>query len=484
MPKFLSLPYVDAASAYAVIGAMRCVAPASIVYSSACLLLGRAIWSKWLAAYAATEMLFYLLIYLPRKQYLNETTVCPPLLNHVERQALFRRTLPFIFQSHTATGWFYARDPSAQLQRENVEELLLWALFSTEPHGLREEWKDELSEYVKQVEERIGHTLANGRNEEVRCMKFTQDRIRMSHRPLLYYLIVSVFDLDACITMRRLGFNHFRIKDWAMCFPLRIQTILSRPSPCPTVGYWYRSHRSSTKDPVIFLHGVGVGLFPYLDFIRNLAAADPDVGIIVIEDLPISSHITPSRLRRKEFIAALTRIMDHHALPRASLIGHSYGTVLAGHALRDTSLSHRISSIVLVDPVAILLYMPKLTTNFVYRPSARWMSYFVCRDPDIARTVQRTFFFAESALWKDDFPANRRVGVVLAGQDHLIESEEIWRYLTESEEGVSATNWKKDGMEVLYYRELGHSGVFASPVAIAEIVDMVVRMVNPEEKQV
>ncbi len=35
--------------------------------------------------------------------------------------------------------------------------------------------------------------------------------------------------------------------------------------------------------PIIFLHGVGLGVFPYLYFLRCLKAALPDTPIILIE---------------------------------------------------------------------------------------------------------------------------------------------------------------------------------------------------------
>ena len=42
-----------------------------------------------------------------------------------------------------------------------------------------------------------------------------------------------------------------------------------------------------------------------------------------------------------------------------------YGSVITTHLLQDPELSGRIASIVIVDPVSILLHLPDVAYNFV-----------------------------------------------------------------------------------------------------------------------
>jgi hypothetical protein len=44
---------------------------------------------------------------------------------------------------------------------------------------------------------------------------------------------------------------------------------------------------------------------------------------------------------------------------------YRYGSVFSTHLLKTPELTHRISSVILVDPVSILLHQPDVAYNFV-----------------------------------------------------------------------------------------------------------------------
>ncbi|PCH39785.1 alpha/beta-hydrolase [Wolfiporia cocos MD-104 SS10] len=471
---------LEAALATTIIGIFRLIAPTSIVFCCIVWVSDGGYYSPWLAAYAHLEALFYLAVYLPRKLIINTGPAAVPVPPRAERQILFDRWLPYLCRTDKATGWFYARKPTIRIQRENLRELLIWALFNTEMDKIEKDWEEEIEGYISRIEKTMGFTLEKGNNQNVRCAKHTHDPIMMSHRPLIYYLIVSFMDFSACLTLYRRGYTHYRVKKLTSCFPFRVQTVFAKPSPHPELGYWYRPHRSATKDPILFLHGVGVGLSPYLPFLDELGAADPDVGIIAIEDLPISSRITSVHLPRDAFLGALTQILDFHGFEHATLLGHSYGTFLAGHALRDPAFSRRVSSAMLIDPAALLLFMPNLIANFVYRPNGLWTRYFVCRDPDISRTAHLTLALSETAICRDDLSAPRGVALVIAGDDHLMDTREIWRHVTSTEEPMR--EWRENGLEVLYVEGLGHSAVFSSRETREAMVAMAHKLAARDEK--
>jgi len=214
------------------------------------------------------------------------------------------------------------------------------------------------------------------------------------------------------------------------------------------IPYWYRPHRSRTKLPIVFIHGIGIGLLPYIPFLRELAAQDPDVGILAIETLPMSMHITEPPLARDAICDAITRILNAHGLRRIVLAGHSYGTAISAYLLRrqwgsvDRPLippnstpttpllqrptrgsANRVSNIVgangngsdggdliaatlLMDPIPFLLHYPAVAYNFVYRPpryANEWqLWYFASRDADVSRALSRHFFWFECILFRED----------------------------------------------------------------------------------
>ncbi len=279
--------------------------------------------------------------------------------------------------------------------------------------------------------------------------------------------------------MMRAGFRHYTSGNWTTCFPPRIFTAFSNKAPHPELVYWLRPHRSPHKDPILFLHGIGVrastvvvlrvltgtqiGLWPYRTFFNDLIEADPNVGIIAIENLSISMRISKPPLSRTEMLEALTELLDAHDIPRVVVAAHSYGTVIAAHMLRDPQLSKRVSSYVLIDPIPFLLHLPAVAHNFVYRQprtANEWqLWYFASRDPDVARALARHFFWAENILWKEDLEGHD-VAVVLSGRDQIVDAKEVWQYLTGEQIDAVRFRWEKDRLRVLYYPELDHAQVF------------------------
>lgn len=242
------------------------------------------------------------------------------------------------------------------------------------------------------------------------------------------------------------------------------------------MSYWYRPHTSSTKDPIVFIHGIGVcheffsirrniltlflkiGLWPYRDFFKDIIAADPTVGIIAVELLPISMRLTHPPLSSRLFLDSLLAILNEHSITTCTLITHSYGSSMSAHIFRSPKLSKRVANAVLVDPVAFLLHEPSVARNFLYRHPNVWRAnelqlwYFASRDISVANALSRYFFWSENVLWAEDLevsgtpttvedddedersgrvtPSERRVVVVLSERDQILHARRVWGYLT------------------------------------------------------
>ena len=378
-------------------------------------------------------------------------------------------------------------------------------------------------------------------------------------------------DTLASIALYIQGFTHYNTRKWFHVFPPRPLLALFSHTSRDTetnIPYWYRPHRSPTKLPVLFIHGIGIGLLPYVGFLRELAAQDPDVGILAIEILPISMHITAPPLVRDAMCAAITRILNAHGLSRVVLAGHSYGTVISAHLLRrqwasvdpptnpsatqtphhtqqhEPTISHHvtvtlndrndgsdlIAAVLLMDPVPFLLHYPAVAYNFVYRQprhANEWgLWYFSSRDADTARALLRHFFWYECILFREDVlgatsggeytaaeaeaaaagkqgrkkQQRRRsipVTVSLSGRDQIVDARAVRAYLTGGinpddeeqrnvggEEGAERPpgRWVQNGLEVLYFPELGHAMVFDTSKDRAPILGVLRRFVRQEEE--
>ncbi|KAI0028473.1 hypothetical protein K488DRAFT_89695 [Vararia minispora EC-137] len=463
--------------------ALRLVAPSSAVYIVLSLYNGWSLFNLF-GLYALAEVLFYLLVFLPRRARLQATASDAPRLSASERRTLFTKCAQSM-TADSASGWFTPSaaskgDRDAAVGADDARDWLLWSLFSATPGEVLDEWHEELDAYAATLAQFLGYPLRRGRNAERRALRLSFDPVVALHRPLLWYTIVALVDAITCVAMRALGFDHYDVPGaWRRAFPprpvLALLALFSPSATTPDIPYWYRPHRAKDKLPILFLHGIGIGLWPYLPFLRELVAQDPDIGILALELLPISARITSPPPPRPALLTALTNTLDAHRLPRAVLAAHSYGTALAAYALRHPPLANRIPAALLVDPIPFLLHHPAVAYNFVYRAprtANEWqLWYFAARDPDVARALGRHFHWFEAVLFREDLglarPVHcdadgagpgRRVAVALAGRDQLVDAPAVRRYLTGEDE--PRERWEGGGLEVLFFEGEDHATVF------------------------
>jgi pimeloyl-ACP methyl ester carboxylesterase len=140
--------------------------------------------------------------------------------------------------------------------------------------------------------------------------------------------------------------------------------------------------------------------------------------------------------RPAEFAGQMIHILEYHGFEKFVLVAHSYGTVLSTHLLHCPDISPRIDSMVLIDPVTFLLHLPSVAYNFTCRPPVTanqvQLDYFASKDPGISHTICRHFFWRQNIMWKEEL-RGRKCAVALAGRDLLVDSREVWEYLTGEE---------------------------------------------------
>ncbi|EKG16028.1 hypothetical protein MPH_06722 [Macrophomina phaseolina MS6] len=139
-----------------------------------------------LELWAACETLFFFFFYIPRKQHLQAAAVHPPLASRKERRLLFDRCSSNIpDHARYLRGWFMGA-PLSEIKRDNLNEFLAWAFFNTGHVNTID--PDELDEYIREIEKQLGREVEPGRGN-ARCVRLTIDKVDMSHRSLLWYMV-------------------------------------------------------------------------------------------------------------------------------------------------------------------------------------------------------------------------------------------------------------------------------------------------------
>jgi len=346
-----------------------------------------------------------------------------------------------------------------------------------------------------------------GKNSAVKTLRFSLDPVNISHKPLLFYVLgVGGADVYAALIMWYHGYQHYATKQWFASFPFRPQTILSPyKSPAKHISYWYRPHTSKTKLPILYIHGIGI-LHTYGDFFAELANAlnhesspeDGQIGIIVLEILPISFRMTHAALSAADMRSEIRSILDQHSWSRFGLMANSYGTIISAQMLRDPSLNARISDVIFIDPVSFLLHLPDMTYNFTRRPpksaSEHQMYYFASTDMGAAHTLARRFCWPDNILWKEDLKG-RRWTIMLSELDIIVAADAIGQYLTRPK-GVKALEDKRDGstwkttkwtggpLDVMWLKGLNHAEVFDTKRDRKMVIDIALSYSEGESRNV
>jgi pimeloyl-ACP methyl ester carboxylesterase len=281
-------------------------------------------------------------------------------------------------------------------------------------------------------------------------------------------------------TAARMRYNGFflyrtRLRSALAMFPPRLASLFTRQiSSAPDLSYWYRPHTSKTRLPILFVHGIGIGLYPYAKFLDDINKFDPEagkdgeIGIIAVELMPISFRITGPILDRDEICRQINIILERHGFDKVVLISHSYGSVVTTHLLQNPTTASKIGPMLFVDPVTFLLHLPDVAYNFTARQpkstNEHQLFFFASRDMMVAHTLARHFFWAHNLLWKEDL-RGRDVTISLGGRDLIVDTDTVGKYLNgvdlkSEDQAWKDHEWKGVGLDTVWWPTVDHAQVF------------------------
>ncbi|CAI5934766.1 unnamed protein product [Closterium sp. NIES-65] len=196
------------------------------------------------------------------------------------------------------------------------------------------------------------------------------------------------------------------------------------------------TREEEAEEGVVLVHGLGLGLTPYLSFVHMLSRSFSIKKLIVVELAHLAVRLSTSSPTIDDVADGLTDAMAVHGMQSAIFVGHSYGALVLARQVRKRP--ETVSAMGFVDPACFLLCLPKVLFNFIYKvpgsPSigdtmAEAVRWFLCgRELQVARALCRGFNWHAYQVWADDIPVHRSV-VMLAGQDQIVPSEHIRNYL-------------------------------------------------------
>mmetsp|Transcript_17980 Transcript_17980/g.41977 ORF Transcript_17980/g.41977 Transcript_17980/m.41977 type:complete len:677 (-) Transcript_17980:106-2136(-) len=331
------------------------------------------------------------------------------------------------------SGWFFFT-PAERISRGNVAEWLTEYFFNGMTlEAIRQD--AALSQELDDLVQRIVHWAhldpdsPETPNPEVRCMRLTRDPLPSGHLPFwLYFFTNIVLPHITRAKLTQLGFRRYRAGSMIYWFRRAQPNASANPRKCS-------SGSTCDRPPLVFCHGLGVGVLPYVRFVGELRDRLPDTDIFCV-DLPhIQMRPREEVPSAREVCACMGDMLEAWGYSSAHFIGHSFGTLVCAWALRY--MPNAVASVSLLDPICLLLCKSDLIYNALYDWKSRnpfedlpaWiLSLLVFRELYICHTLSRNFFWNQNNLWPEDLCQVPSL-VVLSGRDRLVPAHTVKGFL-------------------------------------------------------
>lgn len=373
------------------------------------------------------------------------------------------------------------------LDADHVDDLFSWAFFGTSMDELQQDNEEsrqmrlELHKMHQIIRDQVGlrfigdnddggdddddtetnRALANRAMYLARQM--TLEPVNALHRPLLAYAGVALLQKCANLVLRCWGFRR----------------VVS--SATGLVG-WYREAAKATSEdasskhpPLVFFHGIApAGHAFYLPMVLNGLAKTSNEGrqaVYIFENPHISCSLSTvlndegSALTERETVEGVQEILEltlgkeEALLVPLALVGHSFGSVPLTWLLHSHFQS-RIASMLLIDPVTILLSEPDVMTNFLYNVDVSKIRMLASSELGIQVYLRRHFAWYNAELWLHEVPANVAVGVALSEHDEILNAPKVRAEL------------EHHHVPYVYWRHVGHARCVSSPSMWKQMRDL------------
>ena len=319
-------------------------------------------------------------------------------------------------------GWFYDA-PLATLAREDIENWLAWGCFSATWESLVPESRSEVMVVLDLIEELLDHRFPLREKEQapVPCMRFSIEPFEWTHKPLAYYVVCQgLLGGLGKLSLLNEGFTRHStgVFDYWLSMPA--------------------TEEARQRTPIVFVHGIGVGLVMYLSFVKALMKLDCP---IVCLELPfISNSIETLVPSISEQVSSVDAICNRWGFEKAVFVGHSYGSlILSWMALH---LPTRVAGLAFVDPVVMMLNLKKILFSFLYsNDGGGRISDLIGTEIHVNNALRRNFWWYRNILWASDLQRQRLPALIcLSELDTIVPSDAVRRHIEQHAEKMGEEN--------------------------------------------
>ncbi|AUF82180.1 alpha/beta hydrolase family protein [Tetraselmis virus 1] len=182
---------------------------------------------------------------------------------------------------------------------------------------------------------------------------------------------------------------------------------------------------------VVFIHGLGFGIWPYETFIKKLdQQLSGDCTIVCIEFDHLIASWSDKCPKRGEVAKDVLSAMDYAGATSAVFVGHSFGTAKIAQVYSEAP--HAVEGMVLMAPVCLIPHCLDSTFNFIFKGRSSYNIFHrtMAYDNTIINTINCTWWH-KTTLWPDEL-RDVPIMVVLAEHDQLISTNILEQHILDN----------------------------------------------------
>lgn len=257
------------------------------------------------------EVLFFIYQCYLYKKVQQRTS--PPKISSKERDQLVAYALANTTNvSKTLSKWFMD-SPFEDIDRESIVDWLAFAFYSKKISELNDQEYEEIGNFIEKIE--IEHRIKPSMNKSNKTLSFMRhilDPVRVIFRPLIFYFVTDTI-LNGIITRAVLYFRGYRFRQIGH---LQFWTF-----------YQKTDEQSVEEEPIVFFHGLGIGLLTYQPLISHIHQKFSRNRRIILISMRCIAMRYPSLNNIpniNETSESIKEIFEYYQIKKAIFIGHRF----------------------------------------------------------------------------------------------------------------------------------------------------------------
>jgi pimeloyl-ACP methyl ester carboxylesterase len=217
---------------------------------------------------------------------------------------------------------------------------------------------------------------------------------------------------------------------------------------------FYLRSGNSEEPPIVFFHGLGIGLTSYLPFIAALAVQHQHRNIVLFEMPSIQMKLDENHVLPSEFALHVNCCLLQLGFKRNIFIGHSLGTACV--RWMDLYYPELVIGRIFIDPIVFSLWTHHIAYNAIYREPTTFheafLKYVGMSEPGHATFLHRYFCWFQNTYLSENLPENSFI--FMSEMDNIVDTPVVANYLVKN---------ACKSRQIIVIKAFRHGQILASP---------------------